>query len=108
MTSVAVVPVLAMVILTAILAIGYPIGLLLKRRILDNLKLTILAALVGGVAMSLLLYNQLFLWCYNLEHMGPLSVSCASFLPLIYATIPIGILGTLVMVYYVARKRDSE
>jgi hypothetical protein len=106
-TSIAI-PILSyiLIILVMIIGIGFPTGALLKRRILDNLALLLLAAIVSCVALDLILYYQLLTWCYNLEHMGPISVSCSNFLPQIFATIPIGILGTLVVICFITKKRD--
>jgi hypothetical protein len=101
-------PILSYILVTLVMivGVGFPIGMILRRRILDNHTLLLLVALVSGVALDLILYYQLFTWCYSLEHMGPFSVSCSNFLNEIYATIPIGILGAISMIFLTKRKRD--
>jgi hypothetical protein len=101
-------PILSYILVTLVMivGIGFPVGMMMRRRRLDNLTLLFLVALVSGVALDLILYYQLFIWCYNLEHMEPFSVSCSSFLNEIYATIPIGILGTISMILLTNRKRN--
>jgi len=101
-------PILSYILVTLVMivGIGFPIGMMLRRRVLNNHTLLLLVALVSGVALDLILYYQLFTWCYNLEHMGPFSVSCSNFLNEIYATIPIGIFGAISMIFLTKRKRD--
>ncbi len=97
-------PVYFLVELITVIGLGLPIGFLLKRRLLDNITLLFLVMLVSGVALDLIVYNQLFMWCYGLEQMGPISVSCSNFLPDILATIPIGVLGAILMIVYINKK----
>jgi hypothetical protein len=96
------IPVYFLIELIAVFGVGLPIGLLLKRRLLDIITLLLLVALIGGVALDLIIYNQLVIWCYNLER-WPLNVSCSNFLPDILATIPISIIGVVVMIVYITK-----
>ncbi len=88
------------------LVFGVPIGMLLKRRTIDNIALLMIITLVIGSAFDLILYSRILTWCYDLENMGPISVSCSNFLTDIYATIPIGILGALIIIYLLNRRRQ--
>ena len=105
MTSIAT-PITSLILVTLvmIIGIGFPLGMLLRKRILDNLTLLLLVALVGGFALDLIFYNQLITWCYSLEQMGPFSVSCTNFLGVILATIPIGVLGSIILIFLISRR----
>ena len=86
--------------------IGYPIGLLLKRRFFEDERFSILIGAVYGVAMHLLIVYALFRWCDGLGDM-PIPVNCTQFLPYIYFSITIGIIGSLSTIYYVTRGKEQ-
>lgn len=91
--------------LVAIFGIGGAVGYLLRRKQLDNTTLLLLVALVGSVAVDLILCNQLISWAIGLESMGPIPVSSTPFLNGLYTSIFIGILGAILVSVYIL-KRD--
>lgn len=90
--------------LVTIFGIGGTAGYLLIRKQLDNTTLLLLVALVGSVAVDLILCNQLISWAIGLESMGPISVSSTPFLNGLYASIFIGILGAILMSGYILKR----
>lgn len=83
--------------------IGYPIGVFLKKRILSDQKIAGLVAFVYGFALEFLLYSILLNACYSWEEL-PIPVGCEQFLPALFASLPVGLIGIIIMIYIVNRQ----
>lgn len=92
-------------IIGQIVVIGYPIGLFLKKRILSDQKIAGLVSFVYGFTLEFLLYSTFLNICYSWEEM-PIPVGCQQFLPAIFASLLIGVLGIAIMVYHVNRQNE--
>ncbi len=93
-----------LLILTTMIFVGIPFGVLLRRKKeMDRLNAAILLLLVCGIAVVMIDYRLLIEWCISLEA-PPLNVSRWNFIPHVDSSLAVGLMLAGLVAYAISRR----